>query len=397
MRIASADDHPVPNYSLLFLQLGVVRQWKPSGEVADLITLAGTTDRIDRVQLFDVSSGGALVVLLRKNSIGQSEIVAYDRAAGAIRWTKTLPIENVTALELSPENLWIAYAESGTETKPGEVGVILVETPDQTTTLAECAFSCADLAWLPGTQTLIWSDEGGIWVGDPAIGPGQTPELFLEPPVVVLNPGGNDVTGVYMLGAFSPTGRYMLLSKVAGVEGIPLVFDTQTGRVMEVPGPFLYTPPGLNVVWAGDDTLAVARAGLATDARPSIELWVTAPEAEALLVLGNTFFVGNSPAQAPFALARLVDGRVRFALLNFSTPRYSPGNGLYFLDQIEDDLLQLTDLPFLSVTQALWTFDGSGVLLLTSRKAYYVPTSGAPIYEIDAFLGVGACCYAWIP
>jgi hypothetical protein len=393
---ATTSDYPSPGYGLIFLEAGVLREWIPGREITDLVTLTDTSTRLDRVQLFDISSGGALVAILRRNASGQSEIVLYDRAVKAIRWMQAIPVSDPTTLKLSQENVWIAYAGRGTATEPGTVGVVLVEAPDRNVTLAVCNLQCKGALWTPLTRQLVWSDAGGIWQVDPALGPGQTPKRLLEPPLQILNPGGQNVTGVYTLGTFSPSGRYMLLSRGAMPEGIPAVFDTLTGRVADVPGTFLYTDPGSSVVWLADDTLAVGRAGSAAGERPVIEIWSVIPS-DSLLLEQSRSFVGTSPAQAPFLLTRLRDGGVRFAMLDFSTPDYTPGNAIYLFNPGSQDLTQLNALPFLLAKQAIWTPDGSGVLLLTAYKAYYLPANGARIYDMDEFLGITACCFAWIP
>ena len=397
VRIASASDHPLTAYNLLFLQTGILRQWDTNGVVHDLITLNGTDDRIDRVQLFDISSGGALVALLRRNDTGQTEIVLYDHAAASIRWTQMINANNVTHLKLSPGNLWVAYAGSGTVAQPGALGVIPVGAPDQATNLAECDLSCVGLIWKPDGGQLIWSDETGIWQLDPALGTDQTPEQLIEPPLQALSASGERLTGTYRLGSFSPSGRYLLLSAGPFPETIPSVFDTLTLKVGDVPGTFLYTDPGSSITWLTDDTLAIGRAGLSAGERPAIENWLVAPETESFLVRDSSSFVGNSPAQAPFLLTQLADTGVRFVLLDFSTPNYTPGNGVYFYDPVDGDLLQLNHLPFLRIEQANWTPNGNGVLFLTVRKTYFVPVNGGGIYEMDAFLGAGACCFSWIP
>lgn len=375
----------------------MVREWKQDGTVVDLVTLPGTADRLDRVQMFDVSSGGALVALLRRNAIGENEIVLYDRAARAIRWTQTIPSANVTAMEISPDNFWVAFVGSGTPTEPGLVGTILIEAPDPLTILAECQTSCVGLRWRFSNGRLVWSDDAGIWQADPLQGAGQTPERLLEPPLQILNANGPNVTGVYTILSFSPTGRYMLLSKGLYPDTIPSVFDTETGRVVDVPGSFLYTDPGTSVAWMYEDKLVIGRAGLALNGRPALEVYVMAPETDSFLVLENTAFLGNSASQTPFVLARLPDGLVRFAFLDFGSMQYSQGNGIYEADPRNDYFSQLNQLPFLRAKQVLWIPDGSGVLLLTAFKTYYVPANGSTIYEMDAFLGVSACCYAWAP
>lgn len=397
VRVATADDHPFPPYSLLFLERGVVREWKLDGTVADLVALAGTTDRLDRVQMFDASLGGALVAILRQNIVGETEIVLYDRAARAIRWAKTLPASKVTALEISADNFWLAYATSGTEVEPGIVEAILMETPDQTVAIGECVPACVSLLWRPNSGFLAWSDDTGIWQGDPLLGSGQIPEMLAEPPVEVLVSGGPNVTGVYTIISFSPSGRFILLSKGPIPDTLPTVFDTLTGQRADVPGSFLYTDPGTNMAWLFNDLLVVGRAGLAAEERPLIEVYQMAPETESFFIRADAFPVGTSPSQAPFVLERLGDGAVRFALLDFSSPHYSPGNGIYFLDTRFDELFPLNALPFIRAREALWVPDGSGVLLLTANKTYYVPTDGGLIYEVDAYIGVSACCFAWAP
>jgi hypothetical protein len=197
--------------------------------------------------------------------------------------------------------------------------------------------------------------------------------------------------------SFSPSGRYLLLSKGPIPDTIPTVFDIPSGRAADIPGSFLYTDPGLSVVWTADDKLAVARAGLAEEGRPGIEIWQVAPETESLLVREGISYVGNAASQAPFGLARLFDGDVRFGLLAFSTTTFTRGNGIYRFNPLGSPLEQLNDLPFIRVEQVLWVPDGTGVLMLTANKVYYIPTNGGFIYEMDAFLGASACCFAWAP
>ncbi|MCB9134884.1 MAG: hypothetical protein H6636_05635 [Anaerolineales bacterium] len=397
VRIASADEHPSAVYTLLFLERGVVRAWNKDGTVTDLVTLPGTTDRLDRVDMFDVSQGGFLVAILRHNQLGETEIVLYDRAAQAIRWTQTIPVANATSIKISFDNFWVAFGGSGTASKPGVVGAILVEAPEQTLTLAECKYTCENVRWRFVNNQIVWSDEGGIWQVDPFLGKTQIPVSLLQPPLQILNSDGSTVTGVFKILAFSPLGQYIMLSKGPYPDTIPTIYDLESGRAADIPGPFLYSDPGSSVAWMYEDKLAVARAGLATDGRPSIEVWQIAPATAAFFVKERTSYVGSSPSQAPFGLARLPDGGVRFGLLDFSTTSYTRGNGIYFSDPRDDDLSLLNNLPYLRIKQALWIPDGSGVLMLTANKVYYIPTNGGFAYEMDAFLGLGACCYAWAP
>ncbi|HNB54815.1 MAG TPA: hypothetical protein PK530_22900, partial [Anaerolineales bacterium] len=396
VRIADASNHPSATYGLLFMENDVVREWKVDGTVTDLVTLPGTTDRLDRVEMYDSSVGGALVAILRRNAVGEFEIVMYDRAAKAIRWTQTVPITAPTALKLSPDNFWVAFASSGTDAQPGIIGTVLIEAPEQTFTLAECQPSCASIRWRFANSHLIWSDEAGIWDVDPLLGAAQIPVPLLEPPIQILNSGGNNVTGVFTILSFSPSGRYLLLSKGAFPEAIPSIYDIESQRLVDIPGSFLYTDPGTSVAWMFEDKLAVARAGLAADGRPGIEVWQLAPETDAFLIRERISYVGTSASQAPFVIARLADGRVRFAMLDFSHAEYTKGNGIYQVDPRIDELVQLNNMPFIRATQAVWVPDGSGVLLLTANKVYYISGNGGGIYEMDSFLGASAERFAWV-
>lgn len=399
VRLASPDSHPLPFFSLLFLQAGVVREWGPDGEVRDLVTLAGANDRLDRVQLFDPSGGGALVAILHRSASGQSEIVLYDRAARAIRWTHTVAADNPADLEISPDGFWVAYAGNGSATVPHTVILLPIAAPDQPVSLGTCGPKCTGLLFSPGGERFLWSDESGLWRVDPLLGANQTPERILEPYLESLSASGQATTGAYTPLAWSPSGRFLLMLRGASSESLPVVFDTQTQRVAEVPGPFLYADPGLNVAWLAEDRLAVTRAGLAAgeSGRPAIQILQVVPETGSFFIEAGAVAVGNAAAQAPFAPIQLFDGGIRFALLDFSSPAYRPGNGIYVYDPASGSLTRLNDLPFLRVSRALWTPDGTAVLLLTARKAFYVPTNGASIYEMDAYLGVNACCFAWVP
>lgn len=397
VRIASADQRPSPFYTLLFLERGIVRAWNKDGTVSDLVTLPGTTDRLDRVDMFDASQGGFLVAILRHNQRNETELVLYDRSAQAIRWTQTLPVANVTGIKLSFDNLWIAFGSSGTASEPGVVGAVRTEAPEQTLTLAKCHDTCESVRWRFVNSQIVWSDEGGIWQVDPLLGVNQNPVSLLEAPLQILNADGSTVTGVYKILAFSPLGQYIMLSKGPYPETIPTVYDLDSGRAADIPGPFLYSDPGSSVAWMYEDKLAIARAGLSTNGRPSLEVWQVVPSTDAFFVKERTAYVGNSSSQAPFGVARLPDGDVRFGLLDFSTRTFTKGNGIYTADPRNDALSQLNNLPYLQLKQALWIPDGSGVLMLTANKVYYVPTNGSFIYEMDAYLGLSACCYAWAP
>lgn len=397
VRIASADQHPSALYTLLFLERGVVRAWNKDGTVTDLVTLPGTSDRLDRVDMFDVSQGGFLVAILRHNQLGETELVLYDRSVQAIRWTQTLPVSNITGVKLSFDNLWVAFGSSGTASEPGVVGAVLTEAPEQTLSLAKCHYTCESVRWRFVNSQIVWSDETGIWQVDPLLGVNQVPDSLLQAPLQILNSDGSTITGVYKILAFSPLGQYIMLSKGPYPDTIPTVYDLNSGRASDIPGPFLYSDPGSSVAWMYEDKLAIARAGLATNGRPSIEVWQVAPETDSFFVKERTAYVGNSSSQAPFGVARLPDGDVRFGLLDFSTRSYTRGNGIYTADPRNDALTMLNNLPYLRLQQALWIPDGSGVLMLTANKVYYVPTNGGFIYEMDAFLGLGACCYAWVP
>lgn len=389
---ATADDQPPRAYHLLFLAGGELKLWnRDTGQIEDLIPFDDPAERVNRVQAYSISADRLRVALLRKDASGGWELAVFDRLAGQMLWRQSLESAQVADFAISPNGLWVAYIA------PQDVIVVPLEAPERAATVGQCAPACAGLLWKPGSLFLVWGDQTGVWQIDPALGVDQNAELLLEPFVQAITARGENVYGSYAPLNWSPSGRFLLLGKGLAEERPLVVLDTASGRAEELAGPFLYVDARLSLAWLQGDLLLITRAALPGQAvRAAGEVLQIDPATEDFFVQVNQFSVGESPADVPFAPHQLADGRLAFAMLNFSTPNFVETNGIYVFDFVNPPL-KSNDLPFGPLRDVVWTPDGSAGLVVTARRTLYVPADGGQIYDLRLFLGVSACCFTWIP
>jgi hypothetical protein len=353
----------------------------------------GANDLFGRIQSYSISEDASILGFIQVGKSGNLELVLFNLLENDVLWILPLGSQEILEFSISPDGRWIAYITSE------QLILVPSEESELAITVGNCSPDCSGILWAKDSQTFVWGDQDGLWVAEPELGEPTIPELILDPYFVSLSAGGENVFGTYFPISWSPSGRYLILSKGGFKESPRVVFDIQSGRVEEIPGPFLYVDIDLSLTWLENDVLMIARASLLgqDNRNTSIEILRIDSDSETMFVRENTFEVGSNPADAPFAPIQIGNGQIFFAMLNFSSPNYIVTNGIYLLDPISGISQKLNDLPFGRVRGVTWVPDGSALLMFTERKAYFVPADGSQIFDVRFFLGPGACCLYWFP
>lgn len=393
VQTASIDNQPFLTHHLLFSDESTLKIWdRDSGLIENFPIVEGANDLFGKIQSYSISEDASTLGFIQVGKSGNLELVLFNLLVNDVRWILPLKSQEILNLSISPDGRWIAYID------PDNLIVVPSEMPELAAAISDCGSDCSGIMWAKDSQSFVWGDRNGLWGAEPELGEPTIPEMILEPYFVSLSAGGEKVFGIYFPISWSPSDRYLILSKGDFKESPRVVFDIQSGRVEEIPGPFLYVDIDLSLTWLENDVLLIARASLLgqDNRNTSIEILRIDSDSETMFVRENAIEVGSNPADVPFAPIQMGDGRIFFAMLNFSSPNYIVTNGIYLLDPISGVSQKLNDLPFGRVQGVTWVPDGSAMLMFTERKAYFVPADGSQVFDVRFFLGPMACCFYWL-
>jgi hypothetical protein len=176
------------------------------------------------------------------------------------------------------------------------------------------------------------------------------------------------------------------------------VLDRATDTLENLPGTGSYTGVGTGMTWLSDDTLFIARPGIASlGLLPAGELWGLPGTGDSLFVKLAEFPFPGSVDVRPGAPVELPDGRIGFSLVNLRDGNDAAVNGLYVLDPDSGELVRINYLPLVLVNELVWLPDLSGALVLSESRLLFVPAGFGPVYSMRLLLGTDACCFRWIP
>jgi hypothetical protein len=427
---ASAADGPFVTSRLLFLDDFLPRIWDPGTGGILSVGPGILPENFDRISL---SRGGAYIAVSSPGAAGPV-IVIYNRFTEEI--VRSIPAEGESLFDLaiSPNGLWLAYITStelqavqptatplpsGTPTATPEAGTTPTGTPIPTATpssgsvlereiyfidlieaggprfVGDCTLNCTGITWSPGSDLFVWGQANGLWGVVP--GPAGDPELLLEPFVSGIS-GGVQTTDSYLPGSISPSSRFVLVRKGIRTGTVLSVLDRTTGTLENVPGTGAYTGVGTGLTWLSDDSLFIARPGIAgLGLLPAGELWGLPGTGGSLFVKLAEFPFPGSVDARPDAPVELPDGRIGFSLVNLRDGNDAAVNGLYILDPVSGELERVNYLPLVLVDELLWLPDLSGALVLSESRLLFVPVGFGPVYSMRLLLGTDACCFRWIP
>ena len=225
----------------------------------------------------------------------------------------------------------------------------------------------------------------------------------------VTTPDKHQVEGVYTLRAWSPSGRYTLLS-AGHYEGSSLdILDMETGSAIPVPGSFEYAYSGPDVAWGNDDQLFIGRSGqVNAEMPPVLETWHIDSSNGVALTLTYSLTLSVGSENMPLGLAQLADGRLALALVNRSNTNYFD-RGLYFAAPKTLVPQKVNGLPPLGIenintggswylVDVLWTLDGDGALVSDRNlgQVLYIPADGTTLYDLRSLIGESAQNFKWI-
>jgi hypothetical protein len=414
----------------LFLDDFLPRIWDPG--TGDILSVGEDTlpENFDQISL---SRGGAYIAVSSAGASGPV-VVVYNRFTEEIVRSVAAEGESLFDLAISPNGLWLAYITStelpavqptatplasGTPTATPEAGTTPTGTPTATATpssgsilereiyfidlieaggpqfVANCSLNCTGITWSPGSDFFVWGHSDGLWGVVP--GPAGDPELLLEPFVSGIT-GSVQTTDSYLPRSISPSSRYVLVRNGIRTGTVLSVLDRATDTLENLPGTGSYTGVGTGMTWLSDDTLFIARPGIASlGLLPAGELWGLPGTGDSLFVKLAEFPFPGSVDVRPGAPVELPDGRIGFSLVNLRDGNDAAVNGLYVLDPDSGELVRINYLPLVLVNELVWLPDLSGALVLSESRLLFVPAGFGPVYSMRLLLGTDACCFRWIP
>jgi len=339
------------------------------------------------VDQYSITSNGKRIALVRFRWKGMRQVreialldldtdqlVSLAQLEGRVNW-----------VAISPNGQWVAYVSSGI------VYTLRVGEPDRRIKLGWCGeYECYGLSWSPDSKTIVWSNEGGVWLAQPEK-PGE--QLLASDVVVEIR---DEKRAVYSPPPWSPDSQY-LLARAVDSRDEWCVIDTRTSRIGMIPVSSSPYEQNIHLTWISNGRLFVVRNGnIQTGAPPSIEIWRVDRKGSVLLVLERSFLLPVSPDTLPAAPMELADGRLAFILTN-TMDRDHRESGLYVIGMDTGVPVRLIGpLPAgysASGANADWVSDGSGAIFQdwSIGTTVYISINGSMGPSVPA----GACCFAW--
>lgn len=409
---AQATSTPTPSETprlisyFLFMADGKLKLW-------DHFTQRIETLAEDVVE-YSVNQSGQRIALLENKSIAANGVALYRVALLDLETGQTSTIIPETAriygLTISPDGRWIAYTS---QENGGSIYTQPVDGDAQSNKIGECVVEhelrcISKITWSPDSSSLLWSDEGGIWLSDLKE---TSPQLVLADKLPIQDPQGetNDVQMTYQQLSWSPSGRYALavVSPVASEVRWQGIVDTSTNRLAQIPDTYEYKEQFTSASWMPDGELIVAhRSDAQAGQAPLLELWSVLPTRDELLKLEGTYElpVNDIPLNPLYAeakinyypkwLSAINDRQVAIAL----TPQDDQFPPTLFIYDLKYSLFEKLNEIIYDADNVLVSPDFSGAMITGWHgEILFAPNDSAPVVDMRPIFGGKIENPAWLP
>jgi hypothetical protein len=396
---------PLQTSDLLYLSGGTLMRWDHVTGYASRLT--------ENVEAYSVSADGKNILLLRPLVISANGQMVYDLDLldydSKLIYSLLHQITQPYQAAISPDGKWFAYQEKA---EGGKIYAHHTDSPEQPIEIGECnalnEFHCAQLAWSPDSQQVMWSDVSGVWLSAPLQPEAQ---LVHESRATVRDPKGqtSEIPVTLHSISWSPNGRFVMLQVMPSPQGVhwQAVLDIRLGRLADIPESSEYAARTASVQWStpmvdpmvsedltavpelpGSRLLVAHGSSGAESGAPFVKIWDALPTNNDLLVLVRKYMLNpwDFPpllsSQAPGTATPQATEQARDQTdcltwlfqpdansLNMGlvvTPAANPTGAqaaLFTLNLPDGRVHPLVELPA-DVAEVLWAPDGSGALIL---------------------------------
>jgi hypothetical protein len=409
---------------LLFLSGDRLMRWDP-------VTYSVTT-LVEQVMAYTVSANGKKAVVMQPLKITANSNELFNLSVIDLTTNQiSLLVKRTSLLDgisISPDGRWVAYlfphinptetltiyitASNGT-TLPMAAGACEPETP----------LICQTTTWSQDSQSVLWSDQRGIWLVDVN---SSNPIQVISNRVTVVDPKGqiSEMVVYYHGIQWRPGGRYLLATVTPSSSNThwQAIIDTRTTRISEIPDTFNSTDHAVSAQWLWDGSLVVSHTGSSDPANlPYLTVWQPSPTRANLLTVLQTIQVGmdNLPTPAnptpvfpfaPFASSFFTGNEstvytpnwiVQFDAIYLYIVMTNPSaNTHWYL--LSYDLRQNIFLKIGQIqpdtSEVKWSPDRRGALVIQEQNhPYYVPLDGSPATDLQPVMGNQTHDYYWLP
>ena len=372
----------------------------------------------ENVVAFTTNTTGSQIVLLRPRSMAANGEELFDLDVLDFYNKQTRHLSQGTSrlldLALSPDGDWLAYQHN----PDGNFAISLLNISDPATPvslgLCEALLSnrCTPPAWSPDSQSLLWSDQRGLWIA--GVGKGYV-SLLHTSTVEIPDPQGkiSQIEAQFAAPEWSPTGRFALVQVNPNQSNASwhAVIDSLTGRLGQVLDTYQVSPQQVSVNWLPDGKLAVARSSdQVLQAPATIQVWHVMATNPALLVSAGQYKFPTDILSSEATSVDISNPVINSLRLNW-IQQTNPGHLLFGAIQPESPTqMGLYDLNLLtkSVTQfvqftsdikkILWAPDGSGMLIITSDgEVLFTSADGKETINLKSTAGSSSTGFIWLP
>jgi hypothetical protein len=372
----------------------------------------------ENVVTFSTNASGSKIALLRPRRVAANgnELFDLDLLEISSKQTRHL-IEGTPRLldlALSPDGAWLAYQQSQ-DGKPA-ITLLRLSDPANPINLGLCeappSNSCTPPVWSSDSQSLIWSDQRGLWIAGVLKG---SASLFHPNTIEVPDPQGKTslIEAQFLSPEWSPAGRFVLVQVIPNFSNASwhAVIDSLTGRLGQVLDSYKLSPKQVSVGWLPNGQLAVARSSDQEQQTPAaIQVWDVLATNPALLVSaeqykfpsgvlssGATSVTFSNPAQKPLRLDWIQQSNPGHLLFGAIQPDNPSQTSLYDLNLLTNSVNQFAQLTS-EIQQVLWAPDGSGMLIITSDgQALFTSADGKEIFKLEPTVKTPLTGFIWLP
>lgn len=378
---------------------------------------------VEGVASFSASASGREIALLRPREITADGIELFDldlldfETMQLVRAKEKIP--RLKSMTISPDGNWIAYF---IQDEILQVYIDRIDQPgsnpnaSQGQTPGECqpqaADQCSQLAWSPDSQSLLWKDHRGIWLG--TVDKNQA-RLVLPAQVEVVDPKGQTTAVNVAFGSlsWSPTGRFALTQVIPSAAGVrwQALVDTRAGRLKEIPDTHEYSGTVVHVFWGASGDLWVTHSNdPETDLPPYIKHWQIVPTNNDWMMLVKVYPLAGTEMSSATGSPGEIFCPDWLAPLDAET--YTLGLHSTLANQevqllslsLKDGLVTTLRLVPVAAQQVLWAPDGGGALILAKISStgasgwiYFFPLGDAEPIDLGLTIGPGARDFTWLP
>ena len=405
---------PFPlTHNLLFIAGGALKFWDPaSGQVDTLLASRGQLVVSDWQA--SAEQQHLVIAMTGLNDGPGFALYHWQRNDGQLSFLHEEPERYLAALAIAADGQSIGYIDGDASWREdgASQAINVIRTADgqplwqqpcanqrklgSTNTFTYFAY-CFSLTAAPAGNW-VWADIEGVWRG----GPGETAtqlvsNVFYDDELPLMHRPTSQ---------WSPDGQYLLLQASRFEGSWPQLLNLADGSLRDLPHHVLDL--GLSSRWQwlpGNILFALHPPVLEDDQRLATAEWWAVTEqgftelASLALNLGELWFASDPAAAA--------DGHLAVAL-NHDQPDLPATRQILLFGAGDSAAHALVYLPPLSPydsgldQQLSWLPDGSGLLYLlpgseNSRQPFYIPASGARLYDLAEILGSDLEQVIWLP